>query len=161
MRKILLSTLTAIFTIGLFSGTASAHSQFMKALKAKYEFRTVSCYTCHSKKSEIAEEDLAEFEEEPKHFRNAFGDLFLPHIEGKDIDDRAEKSAALKKEARDADSEAAEEKLKAQAEEIDAAISKDFLEALEKVEAMKDKDTGKTYAELLKAGEVSGVKLPE
>ena len=58
MRKILLSSLFSLLAVGLFSGTASAHSVFMKALKAKYEFRTVSCNTCHVPKSQIAEADV-------------------------------------------------------------------------------------------------------
>ena len=42
---------------------------------------------------------------------------------------------------------------------VHAGLQKDFLEALQKVEAMKD-DGGATYGELLKKGEVEGVKLP-
>ncbi len=159
MRKMLMSAVLATFAAGLLTNSAAAHSVFMKALKSKYEFKTVSCSTCHSKKDEIAEADMAKFEEEPKHFRNDFGQLFMPHIKGKNVDDRAEKAAELKKAARDAETEAEEEKLKAEAEEIEEALAKDFLEALEKVEAQKSGD--KTYAELLKAGEVDGVRLPE
>ena len=160
MRKILLSCLYSLLAIGLFSGTASAHSVFMKALKAKYEFRTVSCNTCHVPKSDIAEEDLPKYEENSKQFRNEFGKLFLPPLKGKNVDDRAEEASAAKKAAREASSDAEAEKLEAKADEIEAGLSKDFLEALEKVEAMKDKATGKTYAELLKNGEVEGVRLP-
>jgi hypothetical protein len=43
---------------------------------------------------------------------------------------------------------------------IDAAITKDFLEALTKVEAQKAAD-GKTYGDKFKAGEIEGVKLKE
>lgn len=150
MRKILLTAVLTVFAAGLFSGTASAHSVFMKAMKAKYEFRTVSCNTCHSKKDEIAEEDMEKYKEDPKHFRNEFGQLFLPHLKGKDIDARVEKAKALKKEDKDDEADAIEE-----------GVAADFLEALEKVAAMKDESTGKTYDELLKAGEIDGVRLPE
>ena len=149
MRKILLSVVLGLFTAGLLSSDASAHSVFMKALKAKYEFKSVSCNTCHSKKDEIAEEDMEKYKENSKHFRNAFGQLFMPHLKGKDIDARVEEAKEAKKNDMDD-----------KAEEIEAGVAKDFHEALEKVEAMKD-DAGKTYAELLKAGEVEGVRLPE
>ena len=149
MRKILLTVVLTLFAVGLFSSNASAHSAFMKALKAKYEFKSVSCSACHSKKDEIAEEDMEKYKEDPKHFRNGFGKLFEPLLEGKDVDSRVEKASALKKEDKDDEAEAIEE-----------TVKKDFLEALEKVEAMKN-DAGKSYADLLKAGEVDGIRLPE
>ena len=160
MRKILLSIVCSVLALGVFSGTASAHSVFMKAMKAKYEFRTVSCSTCHTKKADVPEDQLAKYEENSKAFRNDFGQLFLPPLKGKNVDERAEEASAAKKAARAAADEAEAEKLEAKAEELEAGLTKDFLEALEKVEAMKDKATGKTYAELLKAGEVDGVRLP-
>ena len=149
MRKILLTVVLTLFTAGLLSTDASAHSLFMKALKAKYEFKSVSCSTCHSKKDEIAEEDMEKYKEDPKHFRNSFGQLFMPHIKGKKIDDRVEEAKELKKNDMDD-----------KADELEAGVTADFLEALEKVEAMKN-DAGKTYAELLKAGEIDGIRLPE
>ena len=73
----------------------------MKALKAKYEFRLVSCNTCHIPKSKIADADMAKFEENPKQFRNDFGQLFLPGLKGKHVDDRGAESTALKAAARE------------------------------------------------------------
>ena len=141
MRKILLSAVVGLLAVGMFSSVASAHGQFMKAMKAKYEFRTVSCYTCHAKG-----ENPKTGERYGKEVRNDFGKLFMPHLKGKDIDARVAK-------AKETEDEAEKEKL-------DEAITNDFLEALEKVEVMKA-DDGKTYAEKLKAGEIEGVKLPE
>jgi hypothetical protein len=133
---------------GLLCGTASAHPQFMKALKAKYEFGTVSCYTCHMKGK-----DPATDKPYGKEVRNDFGQLFLPGLKGKDIDKRAEESAELKK---DSDFDAPNP----EAEKIDAGLTADFLEVLGKVEAMKNAD-GKTYGELLKKGEIEGTKFPD
>ncbi len=84
----------------------------------------------------------------------------MPGFKGKNAVERGEESKALKAAAREAATEAEEEDLKAKAEVIDAGMAKDFLEVLTVVEAMKDAESGKTYAELLKAGEQYGVKLP-
>jgi len=151
MRKILMSLVFGIAIAALWSNVASAESAFMKAMKAKYEFRTVSCYTCHMKKSEVPPELLPQYEKESKSLRNEFGQLFVKALEGKKVHERMEKARELKKLAREAESEAEEAKLEAQEEAIEAAVTEDFLEALAKVEAMKDEETGKTYGELLKA----------
>jgi len=145
MRKCCVSLCLTMLLTGLLSSVASAHPQFMKALKAKYEFKTVSCYTCHMKGK-----DPATDKPYGKEVRNEFGELFLPGLKGKKIDDRAEEAAKLKKENGFDDPDAAK---------IDEGLTADFLEVLEKVEVMKNGE--KTYAELLKAGEVEGVKLPE
>ncbi len=144
MRKCCLSLCLTMLVTGLLSNVASAHPQFMKALKAKYDFRSVSCYTCHMKGK-----DPKTDKPYGKDVRNDFGKLFVPLLEGKNIDKRAEEAAESKKN----DDEATAEKL-------DAGLTADFLEALDKVEAMKNAD-GKTYGELLKKGEIEGVKLPE
>lgn len=163
MRKILLSVCLYMLAACLFSNLADAHPQFPKALKEKYGYRLVSCYTCHVSASEaksFSPEDQAKYKKNSKHFRNAFGKVIEPQVEGMKMEERAGKSAALKKEARDA-GEAQAAKLKAQAEEIDAGMMADFLKALDKVTPMKDADTGKTYGELLKSGELHGVSYPK
>ena len=128
MRKILLSVV--MIAVGLSADVASAHGQFKKALTTKYGFKKiggVSCYTCH-----VKGKDPATGKAFTREFRNDFGKLFIPVLK-KDIGDRAETSAALKKAAFAADTEAQEEKLKAEAAVIDAGVTKDFLEALKRL----------------------------
>ena len=146
------------------ASSASAHSLFGRALKEKYEFRSASCYACHLHKDQtegFTAEQLEAYKEEPKAFYNEFGKLLLPHLEDKKIDERVQAATDAKKAAREADSEEEEAALEAKEEQIEAELTKDFLEALKAVEAMQNEAKGKTYAELLRAGEIEGVRLPE
>lgn len=126
---------------------ALAQSAFSKALKAKYNLKSASCYTCHMRSSEIDEADKAKYDENKKAFRNAFGKAFDPHLKGKDVTKRL---AAVK------ELESDDPKKVKVTEEVTA----EFLEALTKVEAEKSAD-GATYGELLKKGTLSGVKPAE
>jgi hypothetical protein len=130
----------SLFGFCLLSGYASADTLFMKALKEKYDYRIVSCYTCHAKG-----DDPATGEPYGKEVRNDFGKLFEPALDAKKMHDQLH---AIKEAEGDAK------------KPLQEVASKDFLEALTTVEAMKAED-GKTYGEKLKAGEVEGVKLKE
>ena len=123
---------------------AMAQSPFGKALKAKYKLKSVSCYTCHSRSSEIPEDKKAEFEENKKAFRNAFGQAVAEHLKGTDVS----KKLAEVKELESDDPKK---------EKVVAAATEVFLKALVKVEAQKSPE-GKTYAELLKSATLKGVK---
>ena len=124
----------------------AAHSVFMKALKADYGFQSVSCSTCHSKKEEIADEDMEKYREHPKAFRNDFGKLFEPYLEGKNVGREMQQARELKKDDMDD-----------LADEIEAAVASDFFDALRQVEPMKDQ-LGNTYRALLKARMLDGVR---
>lgn len=146
------------------TSAAHAHGEFKEALTEKYGFRSVSCYTCHLHKDQTAdfsEDELAAYKDNAKAFYNDFGKRFLPHTQGKNIAERVEAKDMAKKAARAADTDEEEEKLKAEAERIEGEIVRDVLLMLEKIQAEKDEATGKTYDELLKAGQVEGVRLPE
>ena len=146
------------------AGTAQAHSVFKEALTEKYGFKSVSCYTCHLHKDQTAdfsEDELAAYKENSKAFYNDFGKRFAPHTADKMIAERVEAMDAAKKAARAADTEEEEEKFKAEEEKIEAELIQEINQMLEKIKDEKDEATGKTYDELLKAGEIEGVKLPE
>jgi hypothetical protein len=138
MKNFALRIAFGLVGIALLASAASADTLFMKALKAKYDYKIVSCYTCHAKGK-----DPATGEPFGKEVRNDFGKLFEPALAGKDIKGRIA-------EAKEADD--------AKKAEINEAITADFLAALATVEAMQAAD-GKTYAEHLKAGTQEGVKL--
>ncbi len=128
--------------LSCFASDASAHPLFMRTLKAKYGFETVSCATCHMKRDNP-------LSNAPRPERNAFGQRFNSFLEDKDIKGRLQDAKSLKGDGKDRE-----------ARRIERAIASEFLQALIKVESEKN-DAGKTYAELLKAGEVEGVRLPE
>ena len=136
------STLLIILATVLFlpASQATAHSLFMKALKAKYGFNSVSCYTCHAKK------DALPANAPPKSVRNGCGKLFEPHIAGLNIGVQVDQAKLLKKQDKDA-----------QAEAIEAAITNYFLKAWKVVGAMED-DSGMTYEMLLNARAIEGIR---
>jgi hypothetical protein len=47
MKSIVSRCLLSVVGVGLMSSAASADTLFMKALKTKYDFKLVSCNTCH------------------------------------------------------------------------------------------------------------------
>ena len=121
-----------------------AQTEFKKTLQKKYDFKTVSCYTCHSRKREVPEEQHEAFAKNSKKFHNTFGKEFVKLLKGKEITKRL---TDVKKLASDDP-----EKKKV----VDEA-NKEFLEALKKVETLES-PSGETYGELLKAATLSGVK---
>jgi len=129
-----------VLSVGLLASAASADTMFMKAVKEKYGFKTVSCNTCH-----MAGKDPATGKLYKKEVRNEFGKLFEPELEKKKMHDQLHAIKDADKDAKPA---------------LQEAATKDFLAALIVVEAMKA-DDGKTYGEKLKAGEVEGVKMKD
>ena len=155
---------SAVLCATALIGSTQAHNVFKTALTEKYGFKSVSCYACHLHRDQTAdfsEADLAAYKENPKAFYNHFGKRFAQHTADKKIAERVEAMDAAKKAARAADSEEEEERLEAEEEKIEAELIQDIFGMLEKIQAEKDETTGKTFHELLKAGEIEGVKLPE
>ena len=126
------------------SRTTLAHGPLRKALKAKYDFKSVSCYTCHSREDDIVAEDLAAFEMNKKAFLNPFGKQLGKLLDGKDITKRMA-------EVEELESDYPQKKM------VIGEVTKEFLEALMKLESVKS-PSGTTYGELLKQGTLDGVK---
>jgi len=101
--------------------------------KKKYTLRSVTCNACHVK-------------EEEKDVLNPFGKKVAKVLKGKNIAERIE---AAKKLEYEEDREEAEDQ-----------IAKVVFEALKKLDTMKTPN-GKTYAEVISAGEIEGTKLPK
>lgn len=121
-----------------------ANAPFKKALQKEYDFKSVSCYTCHTRKADIAAEDLDAFKENSKAFRNSFGEQLAKLLEGKGLTKRLKDVKKLKSD---------DPKKKQVTEEV----TKEFLEALKAVTSVKS-PAGATYGELLKQGTLDGVK---
>jgi hypothetical protein len=138
LMKSVLRFAVAVVAVGSLASAASADTLFMKALKEKYDFKIVSCNTCHAKGT-----DPATGEAYGKEVRNDFGKLFEPSLDEKKMHDQLHAIKDAKGDAK---------------KPLQEKASADFLAALAVVEAMKA-DDGKTYGEKLKAGEIEGVKL--
>lgn len=99
--------------------------------KKKYTLRSVSCNACHVK-------------DEEKDVLNPFGKKVAKVLEGKNVTERIEAAKELEYEE---DREEAQEQ-----------IQDMVFEALKKLDTMKT-PSGKTYAEVILAGEIEGTKL--
>ena len=143
MKRITTVALLCLAVLALSTQVASAHSPFKKCLQEAYGLKTVSCYTCHSRKSDVPADKLEAFAENSKAFRNAFGEQLYKLMESGD-------HSAKIKAAKDAGDD--NKKAAAEAEATEA-----FKAALKKVGQTKSA-SGKTYHEELTAGTLDGVK---
>lgn len=137
MRKKALAWLCCALVLAMNFSPVFAQTEFRKALQAKYNFRTVSCFTCHAR--------VEPGTENPKQYRNDFGKLFDAHLKDKNVTERLNAVKSLSSSD-------------PKKEQVREAVTADFLKALEKVEQQKTPD-GDTWAEALKAGKVEGTKL--
>ena len=142
--KCLLCLICCILILAAQTPAAVAQSLFGKEVKKKYSLRTVSCYTCHSRKSEIPEASLDAYKDNKKAFRNAFGEQLYQHLKGKDVTKRLAEVKKLEDED--------EKKIKVHDE-----MKKLFDGALKEVEQAKS-PSGSTYGDLLEKATLKGVK---
>lgn len=140
MKKLLVAVVIAMLIVPT-TAPVSAQTLFRNDLKDKYDHKTVSCYVCHAR---VKREDLKPGEV-AKQFKNDLGKLFEKEMAGVDATKKLEKVKKLKRD--DPNRVAVEE-----------AMSKAFLAALEKIEAM-DAPEGGTYADAFKEGKIEGIKL--
>ena len=137
MRKRATAWLCCAIVLAMNFSPVLAQTEFRKALQAKYNFRTVSCFTCHAR--------VQPGTENPKQFRNDFGKLFDSHLKDKNVTERLNEVKSLS---------STDEKKK----QVQEAVTKDFMDALEKIEGQDHPDGG-TWGEALKAGKIEGTKL--
>lgn len=143
MKKISAVALLGLAVLAINTQVASAHTPFKKELQTAYGLKTVSCYTCHSRKSDVPAAQQKAFADNSKSFRNAFGqELYKLMASG----DHTAKIAAAKEAGDDDKKDAAE-----------AEATEAFKAALKKVIQLKAA-SGKTYGEELTAGTLDGVK---
>jgi hypothetical protein len=110
---------------------------FKTALQKKYDFKTVSCLTCHAKGKDAKGKPLG------KEHRNLFGKQFEKLLKSKQVTKRLNDAKALK------DAKAKQK--------VTDAVTAEFLEALKKVEQLKS-PTGPAWGELLREAKIEGVK---
>lgn len=141
MKKIALITLLCLVALTINQNDASAHTPFKKELQTTYGLKTVSCYTCHSRKDDVPAADW-ENSENTKEFRNSFGDEIHKLMASGNWSARIEAAEDEDDDTQDA---------------VEAAAVAAFKAALEKAVQVKS-ESGKTYHEELTAGTLDGVK---
>ena len=137
-------TMIGLLTVALLTSTASAHTEFKKALQKKYDYRTVSCFACHMRKSDVPDDKQDEYKKNAKSFRNEFGQVLHEELKEKEITKRM---ADVKSLASD----------DPEKKKVKAAVTEEFLAALKKVEEKESSD-GTPFGELLKSAKLDGVK---
>lgn len=143
MKKVSVATLLCLAVLAINAQTASAHTPFKTALQDAYGLKTVSCYTCHSRKGDVPADKLEAFAENSKAFRNEFGQALYKHMASGDW---SAKIAA----AKESGDQAAQDKVEAEATEAFKAAARQVIQL--------KAPSGKTYHEELTAGTLDGVK---
>jgi ribosomal protein L23 len=123
--------LAAWLVLSLVVAPIYGQSELGTVMKKHYSLRSVSCNTCHIK----------EQEEKSKDQLTPFGQVVAKLVEGQKITERLNAVKDMEEEK----------------ELVKEAIEKEFAETVKKLDAVKD-PSGKTYAELIQAGEIDGLK---
>lgn len=134
MKRVTRTVLAAWLAISLGVAPLYGQTELGTVLKKHYKLRSVSCNSCHIKEAD--EEAL-----KTKHKLTPFGEVISKLVAGQQITERL-----------DAVQDKEEEK-----ELVKEAIEREFAETVKKLDTMKDAN-GKTYAELIRAGEVDGLR---
>ena len=124
----------------LVCGAARGHTPYAKAMKARYELRSVSCYACHVKgKDEATGKPLG------KEHLNKFGIALHAVLKDKGITAKLAAAKELEREQRD---------------KVNEAAAAEFLSALKQIEN-KPNDDDKSWRQLIESGQLEGIKLAE
>lgn len=109
-------------------------SELGTVMKKHYKLRSISCNSCH-----IKEEN--EEAEKSRDRLTPFGQVILNLVASQKITERLHAVKDMEEEK----------------ELVKEAIEREFAETIKKLDSMKDA-SGKTYAELIQAGEVEGLR---
>lgn len=134
MKRMTRTVLAAWLVAPLVAPPVYGQIELGNVLKKHYRLRFVSCNSCHIKEAD-------EEAEKTKDKLTPFGEVIGKLVAGQQITERL---AAVK------DKE--EEK-----EEVKEAIKNEFAETVKKLDLVKDA-SGRTYAELIQAGAIDGLK---
>ena len=131
MNGVTRTLVTVWLALSIIVGPIYGQSELGTVMKKHYTLRSVSCNTCHIK----------EQEEKTKDQLTPFGMVVAKLVEGQKITERLNAVKDLEEEK----------------ELVKEAIEKEFAETVKKLDVVKD-PSGKTYAELIQAGEIDGLK---
>ncbi len=131
MKRVTRTIVAAWLAFSLVATPVFGQTELGTVMKKHYTLRSVSCNTCHIK----------EQEEKSKDKLTPFGGVVAKLVEGQKITERLNAVKDLEEEK----------------ELVKETIEKEFAETVKKLDGMKDA-SGKTYAELIQAGEIEGLK---
>ena len=134
MKRVTRTALATGLVMSLVVSPIYGQTELGTVMKKHYRLRSVSCNSCHIKEAN-------EEAEKSKDKLTPFGLVIQKLVAGQQITERL--NAVKDKE---------EEK-----EQVKEAIERDFAETVKRLDVVKDA-SGKTYAELIQAGEVEGVR---
>ena len=134
MKRVTRTALATGLVMSLVVSPIYGQTELGTVMKKHYRLRSVSCNSCHIKEAN-------EEAEKSKGKLTPFGQVIEKLVAGQQITERL--NAVKDKE---------EEK-----EQVKEAIEKEFAETVKRLDVVKDA-SGKTYAELIQAGEVDGVR---
>ena len=131
MKRLARTLVAAWLAFSLVATPVFGQTELGTVMKKHFTLRSVSCNTCHIK----------EQEEKSKDQLTPFGLVVAKLVEGQKITERLNAVKDMEEEK----------------ELVKEAIEKEFAETVKKLDGMKDA-SGKTYAELIQAGEIDGLK---
>lgn len=131
MKRVTRTVVAAWLAVSLVASPVLGQTELGTVMKKHYTLRSVSCNTCHIK----------EQEEKTKDQLTPFGQVVAKLVEGQKITERLNAVKDLEEEK----------------ELVKEAVEKEFAETVKKLDGMKD-SSGKTYAELIQAGEIDGLR---
>ena len=134
MKRVTRTALATGLVMSLVVPPIYGQTELGTVMKKHYRLRSVSCNSCHIKEAN-------EETEKSKDKLTPFGLVIQKLVAGQQITERL--NAVQDKD---------EEK-----EQVKEAIEKEFAETVKRLDVVKDA-SGKTYAELIQAGEVDGVR---
>ncbi len=115
-----------------------AQSELGKALKSHYDLKSVTCYACHARKSEVPEEEHEAYRKNARAYFNEFGKSLKELLADKKLTEQLESVKRLPTEH-------------PQRQAVTQQVEDEFLKALELV-AQQKAASGETYGDLLEAG---------
>ena len=126
-------TVVAAWMVLAVGAPAWPQNQLGKVLKKKYHVRSVTCSACHVKGQD-------------KHVLTPFGQTVAKLVAEKDIIARIGEAKKMEDDAEKA--------------RVLSQIEDDLLAALKKLDTMRTAD-GRTYAQLIRSGDIRGIKPHE
>jgi len=131
MKCVVRTLLAAWLAFSFVAAPVFGQTELGTVMKKHYTLRSVSCNTCHIK----------EQEDKTKDQLTPFGVVVAKLVEDQKITERLNAVKDLEEEK----------------ELVKEAIEREFAETIKKLDGVKDA-SGKTYAELIQAGEIDGVR---
>jgi len=131
MKRVVRRFLAAWLACAFVTSPVLGQVELGTVLKKHFKLRSVSCNSCHVK----------ELEEKSKEDLTPFGLVIAKLVEDQKITERLDAVKDLEEEK----------------ELVKEAIEREFAETVKKLDTMKDAH-GKSYPELIQAGEIEGLK---